>query len=445
MFRLVCVVCLAFSAALFQLSAEVKLPKILGDNMVLQRDKPITVWGWADPGEKVEVSFAGEKVSAEADAQGNWKLVLKAREANANAQELKVNDKILKNILIGDVWLGSGQSNMEWRLTSTENPKEAVAAAKYPNIRLFHVKKVQNNEAQNDLVPVSTWRECSPESIPAFSATLYYFGRKLHTELNVPIGLINSSWGGSPIEPWLANKGKMYNAMIAPVHNFALKGFTWYQGETNVIQKNGLKYHDKKKELIEGWREKWNDQTLSFYYVQIAPWSGKRYEDGQLPALWEAQTKSLSIPKTGMVVTTDIVHNINDIHPKNKLDVGERLARWALVKDYGREMVYSGPVYKSMKIEGSKIIISFAHTGGGLLSRDGKDLNEFQIAGEDGKFVDAKAKIAGDTVVVEAAAVAKPLNVRFGWHKVANPNLMNKEKLPASPFQTDNWQGKTGE
>jgi len=445
MFRVVSVVSMAILATIVQLSAEVKLPTVIGENMVIQRNKPITIWGWADPGENVEVSFAGEKSSAKADAQGNWKVVLKAQKANAKAQDLKINDKVLKNILIGDVWLGSGQSNMEWRLTATADPKKNVAEANHPNIRLFHVKKVQKGEPQKDVVPVSTWKECSPKTIPSFSATLYYFGRKLHQDLDVPIGLINSSWGGSPIEPWFAKNGKMYNAMIAPLHNFALKGFTWYQGETNVIKKNGLTYHDKKKELIEGWRAKWNDQSLPFYYVQIAPWSGKRYEPGQLPALWEAQTKSLSIPKTGMAVTTDIVHKISDIHPKNKLDVGERLARWALVKDYGKEMVYSGPIYKSMKIDGSKIVISFAHVGSGLVSRDGKELNEFQIAGADGKYVAAKAKIVGETVIVEASEVSSPKNVRFGWHKVANPNLMNKEKLPASPFQTDNWQGKTGE
>lgn len=443
MFRPLFNFCVLFLIFISQLSAEIRLPNVLGDNMVLQRNKPITVWGWADAGEKVDISFADEKVSTEADGEGNWQVSLKAQKANAKAQDLKIGNITLKNILIGDVWLGSGQSNMEWKLSNTENAKEAISAATHPNIRLFHVPKVQKGKPEKDVN--AKWNVCSPSTVPAFSAALYYFGRKLHQEINVPIGLINSSWGGSPIEPWFAKNGKMYNGMIAPLHNFALKGFTWYQGETNVIHKNGLTYHDKKKELIEGWREKWNDQSLSFYYVQIAPWSGDRYLPGQLPTFWEAQTKSLSIPKTGMIVTTDIVHKISDIHPRNKLDVGERLARWALVKDYGKKLVYSGPIYKSMKISGSKIIVSFAHTGSGLVSRDGKDLNEFQIAGADGKFVQASAKIAGDTVIVESPEVKSPKNVRFGWHKVTNPNLMNKEKLPASPFQTDNWQGVTGE
>ena len=211
------------------------------------------------------------------------------------------------------------------------------------------------------------------------------------------------------------------------------------------MQKNGFAYYDKMKALIEGWRKTWNNDSLSFYFVQIAPWSG-RYEPGQLPALWEAQVASLKIPGSGMVVTTDLVDNIGDIHPRNKLDVGNRLARWALAKDYGqKDLVYSGPLYKSMKIEGNKIRLTFAHVGGGLVSRDQKPLTEFQIAGEDGKFVPAVATIDGCNVVVEADGVASPKQVRFGWHKVANPNLSNKEGLPASPFQTENWRGGTGE
>jgi sialate O-acetylesterase len=278
---------------------------------------------------------------------------------------------------------------------------------------------------------------------------LYYFGRKLHEELDVPVGLINSSWGGSPIEPWTVTKdgsGGMYNGMIHPLQPFAVRGAIWYQGETNVIRKNGLAYYDKMKALIEGWRKTWNNDRLSFYFVQIAPWSGGRYEPGQLPALWEAQVASLKIPRTGMSVTTDLVDNIGDIHPRNKLDVGNRLARWALAKDYGREnLVYSGPLYKSMKVEGNKVRLSFAHVGGGLISRDKKPLTEFQIAGEDGKFVSAVATIDGCEVVVQADELASPKQVRFGWHKTANPNLSNREGLPASPFRTKNWQGGTGE
>ncbi|MDP6044084.1 MAG: sialate O-acetylesterase, partial [Phycisphaerae bacterium] len=297
----------------------------------------------------------------------------------------------------------------------------------------------------------ANWNVCSPKTCGRFSGVLFFFGQRLHADLKVPIGLINSSWGGSPIEPWTvtdASKkqgGGMYNAMIAPLQPFAVKGAIWYQGETNVLRKNGLKYFDRKKALIEGWRKTWNNDKLSFYTVQIAPWSG-RYGPGELPRLWEAQVASLKLPGTGLAVITDLVDNIKDIHPRNKKPVGNRLALWALVKDYGvKDLVYSGPLYKSMKIEGAKIRISFAHAEGGLASRDGKDLSEFKIAGADGKFVPAKAVIDGQTVVVSADGVKAPKTVQFGWHKVANPNLINKAKLPASPFQTDNWIGGTGE
>ena len=231
--------------------------------------------------------------------------------------------------------------------------------------------------------------------------------------------------------------------MIAPLQPFAIQGAIWYQGETNVLQKNGLGYYDRMESLISGWRKTWGHE-LPFYFVQIAPWSG-RYEPGQLPALWEAQVASLKIPKTGMAVTTDLVDNISDIHPRNKFDVGKRLAAWALAKTYGKkDVVYSGPLYKSMKADGDRIRLQFAHAVG-LKTRDDKPLSEFQIAGADGKFVDATAEIDGDDVVVSAAGVKAPQHVRFGWHKLANPNLINGAGLPASPFQTDKWRGGTGE
>ena len=289
---------------------------------------------------------------------------------------------------------------------------------------------------------------CTPKSVPAFSGVLYYFGRKVHEEVDVPVGLINSSWGGSPIEPWTVtdkSSGGMYNGMIAPLQPFGVRGTIWYQGETNVIRKNGLAYFDKTKDLVEGWRKTWNSE-LPFYFVQIAPWSGAQYEAGQLPALWEAQTASLKLPRTGMAVTTDLVDNIADIHPRNKLDVGNRLARWALAKTYGmQDIVYSGPLFRSMKVDGKSIRIEFAHAAGGLKTRDNAPLSEFQVAGADGKFVDAEAKIDGQSVLVSSPEVAEPKNVRFGWHKLATPNLVNSEGLPASPFQTNNWQGGTGE
>ena len=292
----------------------------------------------------------------------------------------------------------------------------------------------------------SQWVRCQPDTVAAggwngFSAALYYFGLRLHKDLDVPIGLIESAWGGSPIEPWTIAGGKggqMYNGMIAPVNPLAIRGAIWYQGEANVS--NGLKYYDQMKALIAGWRG--HGATISpSTSSRLAPFAATAR---QLPPLWEAQVASLKVPHTGMAVTTDLVDNLGDIHPRNKFDVGNRLALWALAKDYKRDLVYSGPLYKSMKVEGT-VRLSFAHVGGGLKSRDGKPLSEFEIAGADGKFVPATATIDGDRIVVQAKEVAAPAQVRFGWRNVANPNLVNKEGLPASPFRTDHWQGGTGE
>lgn len=427
---------------------DVKLPTVLDSHMVLQRGVPLPVWGWAEPGESVTVTLDEKTTSTtKADDDGKWRVDLPAMKADGKTHSLIVAGKNrleLTVILIGDVWLGSGQSNMEWQLKNTHGSKEAIAAAEHANIRLFHVPKDQKSEPAADVV--ADWTNCTPATIPTFSAVLYYFGKKLNADVDVPIGLINSSWGGSPIEPWTPSNGKgagMYNGMIAPLQPFPIRGAIWYQGETNVLRKNGLAYFDKMKSLIGGWREAWGNE-FPFYFVQIAPWSG-RYESGELPSLWEAQAASLKIPGTGMAVITDLVDNISDIHPRNKSDVGDRLALWALAKSYGRSnVVYSGPMYKSMKVEDGGVRIQFAH-GDALKTRDGKPPTEFQIAGVDGKFVDATAEIDGSTVVVKAPTVSDPKQVRFGWHKLANPNLINGNGLPASPFQTDDWQGGTGE
>ncbi|QEG39651.1 sialate O-acetylesterase [Roseimaritima ulvae] len=445
--RLLIFTTLCLTIPLSQAKAEIKLPAVLGSHMVLQRDQPLPVWGWADAGEQVHVQLAAHTAETKADEDGNWSVRLPAMQADGQTHQLIVtgqNTLVLEDILIGDVWVGSGQSNMEWQLTNTIGGKEAIAAAEHPQIRLFHVPKVQKPAMAQDVD--AQWKTCTPEAVPRFSAVLYHFGARLHQDVEVPIGLINSSWGGSPIEPWTiadGESGGMYNGMIAPLQPFAVRGAIWYQGETNVLRKNGLAYADKMKALIEGWRESWG-QDLPFYFVQIAPWSG-RYEPGELPALWEAQVASLKIPDTGMAVVTDLVDNIADIHPRNKVDVGNRLALWALAKSYGKsDLIYSGPLYKSMEVDGNNIRLSFAHVGEGLKSRDDQPLSEFQIAGADGQFVPAVAKIEGESVVVSAAQVAEPTQVRFGWHKLANPNLVNSAGLPASPFQTENWSGGTG-
>ena len=446
--------CLTLFAALFSLATtssygDVKLPAVLDSHMVLQRDAPIKVWGWADAGEQVTVTLGDESKATRAGKDGRWQVDLSPQKADGKTRQITVAGKNtieLTDVLIGEVWIGSGQSNMEWTLANTNGSAEAIAAADHPMIRLFHIPKVQNKEPASDVK--ANWKVCTPQNAPRFSAVLYYFGLQLQKQLNVPVGLINSSWGGSPIEPWTIANGKsggMYNGMIAPIVQFPARGVIWYQGETNVLNKNGLAYEGKMIDLIEGWRTSFQNPDLAFYFVQIAPWSG-RYEAGELPKLWEAQVASLKLPGTGMAVITDLVDNIADIHPRNKLDVGNRLALWALAKAYQRDgIVYSGPLYKSMAVEGDKIRLSFAHVADGLRSRDQKPLSDFQIAGADGKFVDAEANVEGDTVVVSALGVKGPTTVRFGWNKITNPNFVNSAGLPASPFQTHDWQGGTGE
>lgn len=444
-FRLLPLFLVACALALPSAHADVKLPSVIGSHMVLQRDRPLPIWGKADAGEEVTVQLGEKTEKTKADDKGSWKVTLPAMTADGKALKLTVTGKNkieLEDILIGEVWVGSGQSNMEWSLAGSHDAKEAIPAADQPNIRLLQVPKVEAPKPADDVK--AAWEVCSPKTVGRFSGVLYHFGLRLQKELGVPVGLINSSWGGSAIEPWTIKEkgsGGMYNGMIAPIMPFAVRGVVWYQGESNVG--NGMKYRDKMEELIEGWRGKWGKE-LSFYFVQLAPFSG--YGGNALPEVWEAQVASLKIPRTGMAVITDLVHNIGDIHPVNKKDVGIRLALWALAKDYGKKnVVYSGPLYKGMKVEDSMIRLQFAHTAGGLKARDGKALTEFQIAGADGKFVAAEARIDGETVVVIAKGVESPTQVRFGWHKSANPNLVNKEGLPASPFQTNNWQGGTGE
>ena len=431
-------------------AADVKLPAVLGSHMVLQRNVPLPIWGTAKPGEKVVVNLDGNKAGTVADAKGLWKVTLKPMKADGKPKQLTVsgnNTVTLTDILIGEVWIGSGQSNMEYGLGGAHNAKTAVPAAKHPNIRLFHVPKVQSRAPAADVK--ATWKVCTPQTARRFSAVLYFFGARLHKDLDVPIGLVNSSWGGSPIEPWTITakgSGGMYNGMIAPLLPFPAKGVLWYQGETNVIQKNGMAYRGKMKDLIEGWRRVWNNDKLSFYFVQIAPWNNGRYATGELPKLWEAQVATLKLPHTGMAVTTDLVPNLGDIHPKNKLDVGNRLALWALAKDYGKkDIVYSGPLFTRLEVEGKKIRLHFAHAEGGLKASDGKPLSHFQIAGKDGKFVAATATVDGKNVVVSAEGVDVPTQVRFGWNRAATPNFFNTAGLPASPFQTNDWQGGTGE
>ena len=444
--------------------ADVRLPHVMSDNMVLQRDIELPVWGWAAAGEAVTVTLGEHKATAKAGDDGKWQVRLPAMKAGGpHEMTIEGQNRIaLKNILVGEVWVCSGQSNMAWPVSRSDNAEKEIAAAKFPQIRLFQIPRVPSIESADDVK--AAWVECSPETVGSFSAVAYFFGRTLHEDLDVPVGLVNTSWGGTRIEPWtppvgfraveavadiakqIETRGKdakithqspavLYNGMVHPIVPFAIRGAIWYQGESN--RADGMLYHEKMKALIAGWRSVWKQDELPFLYVQLAPY---KY-DGNVEALaklWEAQTATLGVKNTGMAVTTDI-GNMGDIHPTNKQDVGQRLALWALAKTYGQKGVtYSGPMYKSMSVSDGTVRLTFDHAGDVLKSSDGEPLRWFAVAGDDGRFVPAKAEIDGEAVVVSSAEVPHPKAVRYGWtdHQ-SQPNLVNAAGLPAVPFRTD--------
>jgi sialate O-acetylesterase len=457
------------SLAPARLSAELKLPSVFGNHMVLQRDQALPVWGWDAPGTEVSVSLGEARAAAKADAEGKWSVKLPAMKAGGpHVLEVKgTSTARFEDVAVGEVWICSGQSNMEWTVAASADAEKEIAAASEPRIRHIKVPHTPAAAPQAD-VAAGGWQLSSPATTGSFTAVGYYFARRLLKDLDVTVGLIGSNWGGTRIEPWIPPQGfqkvealkdiaeklaefpqkspegkvnhqsalALYNGMIHPLVPYAVRGALWYQGESNNGE--GMLYHEKMKALIAGWRALWDRDDMPFYYVQLAPY---RYggDPTKLAGIWEAQLATLAVPHTGMAVTVDI-SNVADIHPRNKQDVGKRLALCALAKTYGKhDVVHSGPLYKSMDVQGDAVRLAFEHLGGGLVSRDGKPLSWFTIAGEDRKFVPAEASIDGDKVVVRAAAVPHPVAVRFGWHQEAEPNLSNKEGLPASPFRTDKW------
>ena len=512
---------LLFAAALLAPAgaarADVKPHPIFSDNMVLQQGADVTLWGKADPDEKVEVTIAkGDEeavASASADKEGNWKVRL-GKYAAGTGYAIRIagkNKVAFKNVAVGEVFVCSGQSNMEWSVNAGETPAEVKAAAKHPDIRLMTVNKRTAPHPitdQNDLGHFTKWVECSPDTVGNFSAVAYHFGVKLQKELGVPVGLIHTSWGGTPAQAWASleamdaepslkyyaeagraaakaydsydakkaeadyekalaawkiaaekakadNKpvpkepgkpgskpaplgpgtpGVLYNAMIHPLLNFAVKGAIWYQGESNAGK--AFEYRTLFTTMISDWRKKFGNE-LPFFAVQLAPFRGgasgvdyAELRDAQLYA-----TKAL--PKVGIAVITD-VGNETDIHPKPKQPVGERLAISALGIAYGKKIEILGPQFKSLSTEGNKAVLTFDHVGGGLVAKGG-DLTGFAVAGDDNVFHPAKAEIKGDTVVVSSEKVEKVKSVRFGWVNFAKPtlNFFNKDGLPASPFRTD--------
>ncbi len=463
----------------FSARAELNLPAIFGDNMVLQQEMRVPVWGWAKPGAEVTVKFSGQTKTTHADANGKWLLKLGKLKASFTPQTLIVESgetKTFTNILVGEVWLGSGQSNMEKPIGNqpgqkpTFNAEAELAAANYPNIRIFQVDKMLAAAPRADLQKFHGWQQCSSNALDSihFSAALYFFGHEIHTNLNVPVGLIHSSWGGTRIEPWTPPVGfqsvpslaktttpdfgtnkipntaptVLYNAMIAPITGFALRGALWYQGESNRGDTN---YDLKMSALVNGWRKVWNEGAFPFYFVQIAPFKYIKNltnyvaDNDPLPRFWVQQARaSRHIKNTGMVVTTDLVDDLSDIHPRDKASIGHRLALLALDKTYEREVPSESPAFDGMKIVGGKAVLEFEHAHGGLVSKDGEPLTWFEIAGADGKFIPAEAKIVGQkTVEVFAVGVDKPVAVRFAWNQLAQPNLFNAAGLPAEPFRTD--------
>jgi sialate O-acetylesterase len=466
----------------------VTLPPVIGNHMVLQRDLPVPIWGWGDKGEKISVSFAGQSKSATVGKNGKWMVKLDKLKENSSPSTLTVkgnNEIKVKNILVGEVWICSGQSNMEWKVAQCSNSKEEIAAANHPKIRLFDVPGHTVHPLPQTKGPnKGEWKTCSPATIGNFSAAGYYFGRRLYQELNVPIGLVGSNWGGTRIEPWTTLAGfnavpelaetaekvkaytkdtkvksstpsAIYNSMVHPLTPFALRGAIWYQGESNGGEGNS--YYHKKHALVKGWRNAFQNPKLAFYWVQLCNFK----QPGTTPGggdgwakLREAQTQALDIPHTGMAIIIDLAdaHNPNDIHPKNKQDVGGRLAQWALHQTYNKkDMVPSGPLYSGHKIKGNQVHLSFKNIGKGLMvgkkekldpTQEIKNgtLKHFSIAGADKKWHWAEAKIMGGQVVLSSKEVKTPKAARYAYTmNPADANLYNKEGLPADPFRTDDW------
>jgi len=640
------------AAAVF---ADVRLPAVISDNMVLQQGKKVPIWGWAEPGEQIMVSVNWHSMrwGVTADKDGRWLFKMDSPSAG-RSYEMTISGKntiTIKNILVGEVWVCSGQSNMQMAVTQSANAQQEIAEADYPDIRLFTVERKVADQPQSDCV--GRWVTCNPQTVGDFSAVAYFFGRELQKELNVPVGLIHTSWGGTPAEAWTSARvlrtladykgvieeieqmranpepfqkkyeqqllewqkkidlsgpdgkgctdvnyddsgweqmelpnlweqagladfdglvwfrkeidvpqlwvGKelilelgpiddmditwvngtrvggietpgrwqtarkykiastviqpgrnviavrvldtgggggicgsaeqmklklaeatiglagrwrykkgydlksmppqprpplivnnpnaptsLYNAMIAPLIPYGIQGAIWYQGESNASR--AYQYRRLFPAMIQNWRDDWGQGNFSFLFVQLANFMAAKPDpcDSEWAELREAQTMTLALPNTGMAVIIDI-GEANDIHPKNKQDVGKRLALWALAKTYGKKLVYSGPIYKSMKIEGNKIVLYFDHVGGGLVARGDEPLKGFALAGADHKFVWADARIDGDTILVSSDKVPEPVAVRYAWADNPVCNLYNKDGLPATPFRTDDWPGLTAD
>jgi polygalacturonase len=473
----------AISLAAGLLEAEVTMPAVFSDHMVLQREVPVTIWGQAEPGESVSVRFGELRASAVADDDGAWSTELPPLEASFDSRELIVegsNKLTYEDVLVGEVWLLSGQSNMEKPIGEkrgqrpTDNYRQELAAANFPHLRFFQVPRY--GEVKKEKFEMQ-WIECSPENLEesAFSAAGYYFGREILHTLDVPVGLIHSSFGGTMIEAWMPREAfgahpdlsdllhepyfawvkgvqatELFESMIAPLVPYSLRGFLWYQGEANAMNGETSIYAEKMEALVEGWRNVFNAPEAPFYFVQLAPFTYSAWdsfpawltEEG-LPLFWEVQSDARNrITNSGMVVTTDLAGDASDIHPTNKREVGLRLAHLALRNTYGEtDLLAECPRLQDFEVtERGTMRLTFDHVGDGLTRANGEALNFFEIAGKSRVFRPAAARILDDsTVEVSSSLVRKPVAVRFAWDEIASPNLVNSAGLPAEPFRTDDW------
>lgn len=474
------------------LHAEVRLPKLLGNHMVLQRQQPIHLWGWAEPGEKVTASMNDKTQSTMTDAVGHWNVYLPAMSAGGPF-ELRINGSTLEDVMVGDVWFASGQSNMEMPLKGfpgnavIKNSDEEIRNAGHKELRLFRTPKRASDYPLPDFD--AQWTECTPETAADFSAVAYFFGRQIAKDEHVAIGLIDSTWGGTPAEAWVSLEGLsadsslmpafaafvpmekdqaemdamlkaekreadeakaagkpapnhpwhpapeswapagLFNGMVSAALKFHIKGVIWYQGESNASALRANMYQRIFPALIQDWRTQWREGDFPFLFVQLSNFSASPNESYQ--TIREAQRRTLSVAKTGMAVTVDIGLPEN-VHPSNKQDVGARLALAAEAIAYGKQLEWAGPMFRETSIEDSSLRVWFDHTTGGL-----KGTNGFEIAGADHRFVPANAQVDGDTVVLTAGDVASPAYARYGWANAPTVNLVNGAGLPASPFTSE--------
>ncbi|HYE97355.1 MAG TPA: sialate O-acetylesterase [Planctomycetota bacterium] len=486
--------------------ADVKVPTVISDRMVLQRDKPVPVWGWADPGEAVTVEFAGQKKTATAGPDGAWKVALDPMPASAEGRAMSIAGKNrieLQDVLVGEVWLCSGQSNMQWSVSQCAEADLEIAAGKHPLIRLITVPQVASQKPLTEFK--GQWEACTPQTVGSFSAVGYSFGRQLHLTLGVPVGLIDNSWGGSAAEAWVrrdvlekhdryaallkswddrvagwdeakakadhaqrlqaweagGKKGaqprppqnpegsnhrpsNLYNGVLNPVIGYGIRGTIWYQGESNAGR--AYQYRDLFPLLIRSWRDAWGQGDFPFYWVQLADFMAEKPEPAESAwaELREAQTMTMAaLPNTGEAVIIDVGEG-KDIHPRNKQTVGLRLARWALAKDYGMPIAHRSPTFKSVEKKDGKLVVTFDHVGQGLYAFDVQEVRGCAIAGEDRRFVWAQARIVGkDKIEVWSDAVKDPVAVRYAWADNPVCNLYSREGLPATPFRSDDWPGVT--